>query len=440
MSLLSIFTGVVGKAGGAKAERRTAERLRNVENDPFQDLVKGDPFEPGGCYFGVRLAGLHLVDARRLATDVLPLCVCLADFTYDGQPRSVPFSIGPDVLRQRLSHAGVDAKATEAKPAWVELADLRVVKPAPVNADNLSIYAGLFSVPGDDFIKTLLNVVGNIGSAVGAGAAIGPGLKVAETVYGSFGTLLGMDRVRQEVAALNGAVLTDSGYLLVANAPPEIADPSTLRVVNGRLHWPKGGEKNGQMVTDFDYCLLAIEYLKTLVEPASGIAPVLFNEPWKAVMSTVGARQSEAAADAYDRLQAAIMTSPDLIEADRVALLGGYLTLYEKYLAIKGLKSAERGTAATGIADRLVLAASELREGQQGLSQKMSHVSAAVDALAGPIDEALLGKDETVLSAARSVREALVGRKLLAEDPNEDAALAAALARATVGYAPGFSR
>lgn len=93
--LLSIFTGAISKAGGAKAERRTAERLQHVEDDPFDELVKGDRFEPGGCCFSVRLAGLHLVDARRLASEVLPLCVCLADFTYDGQPRSVPFSIGP---------------------------------------------------------------------------------------------------------------------------------------------------------------------------------------------------------------------------------------------------------------------------------------------------------------------------------------------------------
>jgi len=68
--LLSIFTGAISKAGGAKAERRTAERLQHVEDDPFDELVKGDRFEPGGCYFSVRLAGLHLVDARRLASEV----------------------------------------------------------------------------------------------------------------------------------------------------------------------------------------------------------------------------------------------------------------------------------------------------------------------------------------------------------------------------------
>jgi hypothetical protein len=436
MSLLSIFTGAVEKAGGAKATRRIAELLQNVEDDPFPELVKGDPFDPGACYFGVRLAGLHLVDARRLATEVLPLCVCLADFTYGGEPRSVPFSIGPGELQQRLSQAGVDAKAAAAKPAWVELADLRVVKPSPVNADNLSIYVGLFSVPGDDFVKTLLNVVGNVGSAVGVGAAIGPGLKIAETVYGSFGTLLGMDRVRQEVAALNGTALTRSGYLLVANAPPQIANPASLRVVKGRLCWRENTQKKGEPVVDFDYCLLAIEYVKTVVERASGIAPVLFNEPWMKVMSALGARQSEAAADAYDRLQAAVMTSPDLIEADRVALLGGYLVLYDQYLAIKGLKPAQRGGGEPDIAEHVLRTVIDLRGRQPALSSKMSQVLAAVDAFAEPADEQDLATEETILSAASSVRQRLVGAKLLAEDSHEDATLAAALARATVGYLP----
>jgi hypothetical protein len=438
--LLSIFTGAISKAGGAKAERRTAERLQHVEDDPFDELVKGDRFEPGGCYFSVRLAGLHLVDARRLASEVLPLCVCLADFTYDGQPRSVPFSIGPDVLRQRLSQAGVDAKAAEAKPAWVELNDLRVVKPTPVNVDNLSIYAGLFSVRGNDFVKTLLNVVGNVGSAFGAGAALGPGLKVAETVYDSIGTLLGMNDVEQEVAALNGTALTSSGYLLVAKAPPQTADPGKLRVVKGRLCWPTEGERKGERVIEFDYCLLALEYFKTVIEPASGIAPVLFSEPWKAVMAALGAKQREVAADAYDRLQAAIMTSPDLIEADRVALLGGYLNLYDRYLALKGLKAPDdptRGTDEVGILQRVDIAAIDLeRGGQTALSSRLSQTLIAIDALKEPIEEPAFGSEHATMSAARSVRHNLVGRNLLAQDSRQDAELATALVRSTIGYQP----
>lgn len=437
MSFFSFFNAAAEKAAGAKVERRTAERLQNVEDDLFPDRVKGDPFEPGNSYFGVRLAGLHLVDARRFATEFLPLCVCLADFTYDGQPRGVPFSIGPDVLRQRLSQAGVDANAAQAKPAWVELADLRVVKPTPVNADNLSLYAGLYSVPGDDFVKTLLNVVGDVGSAVGAGAAIGPGLKIAETVYSSFGTLLGTKGVGRQVEALNGTILTSSGYFLAANASRATADPATLRVVKGRLCWPKNGGKNGEMVTDFDYCLLAIEHFKTVVESASGMAPVLFPEQWKAVTAAIGDKKQQAAADAFDRLQGAILNSPDLIEADRVSLLGGYQARYDQYAGIIGAGRGKRGDGEAGITDRIDQAVSDLKGKNQKLAQKLAYVSTAAAAVVDErIDEAAIGSEEAVLSAARSVRRTLIEKKLLTVDADEDAALATALARAAVGYVP----
>ena len=100
-------------------------------------------------YFGVRLSGLHMVDARRFATQQLPLCVCLAEFVSMAVSAAPYLSllIGPDVIRQKLKEAGVKDE-DQPKPAWIELRDLTVVRPTPVNEANLSLYAGLFSVPG----------------------------------------------------------------------------------------------------------------------------------------------------------------------------------------------------------------------------------------------------------------------------------------------------
>jgi hypothetical protein len=88
------------------------------------------------------------------------------------------------------------------------------------------------------------------------------------------------------------------------------------------------------------------------------------------------------------------------------------------------------------MADRVLLAASELRQEDPTLSSKLSRVHEA--AFAEPIDEAALDTEEAVLSSARSVRLALLEKNLLDQDPHDDAALAAALARATVGYTPQF--
>src|SRR5262249_3295014 len=121
-ALWDLVAPVREKVAGAPVRRQLAKMVPNervgLDKDPFPALVAGDPFVPGGSYFGVRLAGLNLARARRFATELLPLCVCLAEFGPRGAERSVPFSIGPDVIRQRLKGAGVSGGAGADK-AWI---------------------------------------------------------------------------------------------------------------------------------------------------------------------------------------------------------------------------------------------------------------------------------------------------------------------------------
>src|SRR4029077_1943894 len=81
------------KAAGAPVEHILArmvpkERVLHA-TDKFPTLVAGDPFEAGASYFGIRLAGINLAKARRFATQLLPLCVCLAEFGRPGAERTV---------------------------------------------------------------------------------------------------------------------------------------------------------------------------------------------------------------------------------------------------------------------------------------------------------------------------------------------------------------
>jgi hypothetical protein len=153
------------------------------------------------------------------------------------------------------------------------------MRPTPANDANLSLYAGLFSVPGDDLVKTLLNVVGTVGTAL-ANPAVAPALKVTETVYDSFGALLGFNQVEQLVAALVGNALTDrgSGYMLIANVDPQTFDVSRAQVVAGRLHWP-ADQNGGREVMQFDHALLALERFETVAEGFSGAQPAQYRSP-----------------------------------------------------------------------------------------------------------------------------------------------------------------
>jgi hypothetical protein len=314
-----------------------------IRQDPQPDLVDGKAFVPGECYFGLRLAGLHLRDVRRFAQQVLPLCICLAEFQQSGKRQAVPFSVGPDTIKQRLQVTLSGARQdTEPHPGWVELRDIEIVRPTPMSLANLEAFIGLYAVPGDDIARTLLNVMGSISQAFGG--AISPALGIAEKVYDGFTTLLGVKGVTPEVEALHGNLLTKSGYLLVSNAPEDSPFKGKLFVSGGRLR--EGEDPNSPLVTGFDYCLLAVQRRETIID-ASSNAPDLFGALWTRVVEAFDG-SADAAHEAFKRLQRVIYGSTDLIARDRDALLAGYLVEYQKAVQVLGEPAGLKGRGAAG--------------------------------------------------------------------------------------------
>jgi hypothetical protein len=349
MSIASLlgFKSAMEKARGAETVPRLVDPIdaARIRHDPQPDLVDGKPFVPGECYFGLRLAGLHLKDSRRFAQQVLPLCVCLAEFRVAGKPQTVPFSLGPDTIRQRLREVeSPPAPKDEARlrPGWVELRDIEIVRPTPMSLANLQTFIGLYAVPGDDVARTLLNVMGTISQAFGG--ALSPALGVAEKVYDGFTTLLGVKGVTPEVEALRGQMLATSGYLLVSNAPENSPLKGKLFVTGGRLR--EGEEPDSALVTGFDYCLLGIQRRETVID-VNSTAPDLFGTHWSQVIEAFETSDG-AAATTFKKLQRTIYGSPDLIARDRDALLAGYLVEYNKAAQVFG-KPAEGQLRGRGV-------------------------------------------------------------------------------------------
>jgi hypothetical protein len=354
MSIMSLlgFKTAMEKARGALTVPRLVELIdaARIRHDLQPDLVDGKPFVPGECYFGLRLSGLHLKDSRHFAQQVLPLCICLAEFCVSGKRQTVPFSLGPDTIRQRLQAAQApDAPKDDAQPrsGWVELQDIEIIRPTPMSLANLETFIGLYAVPGDDVARTLLNVMGTISQAFGG--ALSPALGVAEKVYDGFTALLGVKGVTPEVEALRGGILAKSGYLLVSNEPEDSPLKGKLFVCGGRLR--QGEEPDSALVTGFDYCLLSIQRRETVID-VNSTAPDLFGTQWAQVIDAFDGSDSAALA-AFKRLQRIIYGSPDLVARDRDALLAGYLVEYNKAAQVFG-KTAEvqlkgRGAGAAAI-------------------------------------------------------------------------------------------
>jgi hypothetical protein len=409
------------------------ERLVS-DKDPFPELIDGNEFVPGGSYFGVRLAGLHLAQARRFATQLLPLGMCLAEFGRPGAEQSLPFSIGPDVIRQRLKSAGI-SDAGEADKAWIELRDLTVLRPTPVRSGNLSLFVGLYAVPGDDLVKTLLNVVGDLGGSLGI-SGLAPAVKTAETVYGGFGALLRLGTLRPLVEALNGRALlgTGSGYLVVGNVPEDTLEQRNLFVREGALR-----DASGKLVTDFDYCLVAIEHYSSIVEEATELAPDLFEESAQVVQKSLDDRDWAGYERALDDLIGRIQRSTEVIETDKDRLVSGYVVLFEKRAKQRFRTQRSSGAPATrGVGSGLALSVDQ--EGKQltgsypDLARALTDVYAFIDRPGGRKQKAAEPETPAQLwSEVRSEATAIQKGIKIKPKPGE---LAAAIARASMRAFP----
>jgi hypothetical protein len=246
---------------------------------------------------------------------------------------------------------------------------------------------------------------------------------MAEAVYGGFSTLLGLDSMQPQAEALNGKALPDtgSGYLVVGNAPADAIEKRNLSVRRGVLC---EGEST-QIVTDFDYCLVAIEYYPTLVEEGTGLAPDLFDEQWRDVVSALSEGSTEAATKGRAKLVGAILTASHITEADRDLLMGSYLALYQKRAQqLAGIRGGSRGKG-----NDLATAVSRLG----GANARDQALAKALGRVYGQMTAPEAGSTDPGQSMARDalLRQATTLRPLLVQADSHPGNVALALARAS---------
>ena len=104
------------------------------------NLVDGREFIPEASYFSVRMVEMRLAEGGRYFTEFLPLAVCVAEYTYGAERRRVPLVLSNEKVRQMLGDAGGD-------PGHVQFTNIPLVSRAPVKADDLALFVGLFQMP-----------------------------------------------------------------------------------------------------------------------------------------------------------------------------------------------------------------------------------------------------------------------------------------------------
>ena len=140
------------------------------------------------------------------------------------------------------------------------------------------------------------------------------------------------------------------------------------------------------MVTDMDYCVVAIERYSTILEEATGIAPDLFNAEWTEVLNVLSGQSPGSAQVSMRKLMASIRITPALIDADRTAAMTAYLKRYTEELALA--KSVDEVTRTRGAPNVIAKALGDARDeqdkiGNQVAAAKLTAVFQLVDAPPG---------------------------------------------------------
>ena len=286
--------------------------------------VRGDRFRPERSYFSVRVAEMRLAEAGRYFTDFVPMCSCFLRYTYGRSQRTLPFVLGSETISAGLGQAA-DPRAARN----IQFQDVYVVRNVPVKADNLTMYTALCRFKDTGFARNLLDLVADT-AGIAAGPVIGATVRTGVDLTKRLATLLGTDGVETRFGMLNGNALDESGYRLFAGAASADLGGAEITIKDGRLVRQQGGVD--ATVDDADYLVLALEYLPTLVDEDFAQVSIL---PFHATFDEARSKllgSDRAGADAtLRRLLIDLATSPDVSEADRLALIASYRGAFDQW-------------------------------------------------------------------------------------------------------------
>jgi hypothetical protein len=296
--------------------------INRVEAAPGVDVVaSGKRFVPEASYFGVKLIEMSLAEGGKYFIEFLPLGVCLAEYTIGDQRQRNPTILSNDLIASQIKNAG-------AKPGYVDLTNMPIVRRAPVKADNLSLFVGLFRMPYNDLAKQVLQIAADLTEQTNLGASIGSGLRVAEKVYDRVAGLFQLNVMSPRFGFANGTALTESGYLLVAGPAANTLTAERLSVVNGKL------QVDGRRAEGFDYCLIAFEHTTTLLPEGdntiNSLTTLGFHRRYREISQLLALKNVAKAEEQMPQLRAEVLGSPELTEDDRLVTIAAYDTSYEK--------------------------------------------------------------------------------------------------------------
>ena len=377
------------------------------DGDGGNPLLMGQAFDRDASYFSVRLVEMFLEQREKYFTDYLPLGICIAEFSRGGEKQRVPLVLSNELIKEKLTGNGRD-------PGFVQFRNMYVVRNVPFKADNLALFIGLFRVPYNDIAKQVLQLAADVTGELG-GAALAGGLKIADKIYDGVAGLLQVNNVQPRFGYMDGSALTRGEYLVVANGVPPDLTGGSLCVVNNGLQIIRGS--TSRRAEGFDYCLLALEQAGSLFERGEAsikaLASLPFDSLWREAIKLLALNKAEDANQALLGVRAAVVTSPDLIEEDRLLALAAYNTAYSKFQqqllpAVPAARPETRGASSAPTVEALKAeAVTQTESGQRDVAQVLDLMALSQQIITpeGPLDHG--NPERTVLAEAIQLRKEL---------------------------------
>ena len=280
-------------------------------------------FTKDDSYVVIRMVEMYLATARKLWHQMYPM---LHSYIECGKFQQHTIS-GPGQLRE-LGDANLD-----------RISNLNQVLagPIPFDGEEVSLLAGLYSVPGHDSAKALIDTLSALATLPGSN--LGEVAPMARIVKTGIESVLGLDEATLHIGVRDsfgiGSAPFATGYFVGIAAADQSVDPAQLWLANGRLL--KGATQlTSKPYSDHDYMVLSIERLQTREDwqTVNGVGQFLarFGGIMSDVEFTMPEKRSRLATLWPPFIQM-LNESPQLTEPDRDRIAAEVGADYSKRLA-----------------------------------------------------------------------------------------------------------
>ncbi|MGK3208488.1 hypothetical protein [Amycolatopsis sp. MEPSY49] len=293
-----------------------------------------EPFQARAHYFKVRVHEMCLSHRRRWFATYDPLVLTATGFRYSGEPRTLPFTIGPSLIKQNLSEV----------PGGFRFTDTTVAGPHPYQGGVLDLTIVLYRLRGDQVARRLLSLVDSCSRLIDFGTSFDAYSKVANVVLDGLDQVLGL---QETVPMLGHRIEFDpvdefrAGHYVLALSGE--LDPGELWVRHNRLERGRTPD-TASPVDDADYVLysLAREDDRNDAEELPWFRPL-----WQRVVREAGVPREDAWRTAKAHMAVlgeALELSPDLTRGQarrlRDELITDMKTVHDRALSLAELGPA----------------------------------------------------------------------------------------------------